>query len=98
PPRHTLFPYTTLFRSKAQLRMEDDSIFAIPADTSFRIDQFQKATGAGTAIFSLIKGGFRTITGLIGKVSGDTYRVNARVATMGVDRKSTRLNSSHLVI
>src|SRR5262245_63838177 len=60
PPRSTLFPYTTLFRSQVEpLRLE------------------------GVAFFVL--------AGLVGTVAGRLLRFHA-------DRKSTRLNSSHLGI
>ena len=36
------------------------------------------------AFFRLVKGGFRTVSGLIGKASQDDYRVNTPVATIGI--------------
>src|SRR5437588_12923680 len=56
PPRSTLFPYTTLFRSK-----ENDLIF------------------------------------LIGRVASH-HAVRSQYKSFSLDRKSTRLNSSHTVI
>ena len=35
-------------------------------------------------MFSLVRGGFRTITGLIGKTQRDKYKVNAAKATVGI--------------
>src|SRR5205807_8773996 len=64
PPRSTLFPYTTLFRSDIQHRSEDE-----------------KARQAAEDHMGLM-------TPVIKGVLTDT----------GLDRKSTRLNSSHLVI
>src|SRR5256885_6603913 len=58
PPRSTLFPYTTLFRSVADLALE---------------------------------------LGLDGIIATNTTIARADLG-VGVDRKSTRLNSSHLVI
>src|SRR2546426_5315513 len=58
PPRSTLFPYTTLFRS----RSDDPQLFSEPAE------------------------GLQGVVDLIGRVRRHQ------------DRKSTRLNSSHLVI
>src|SRR2546426_5672420 len=62
PPRSTLFPYTTLFRSLATVRME--------------------RLGNATAAFNVV----RNAGGSVG------------VALATTDRKSTRLNTSHLVI
>src|SRR2546426_8657821 len=73
PPRSTLFPYTTLFRSDC-----------------FRRRNFSNAghwIPASTSIVPLSASKFRTRTSLV---------VSRRIPS--VDRKSTRLNSSHLVI
>src|SRR5256885_12547731 len=77
PPRSTLFPYTTLFRSRqagVRLRAEGGRSVA-PARPRTRP---QDAPGAGQAPR-------RGQTGLVRP-------------SVNVDRKSTRLNSSHLVI
>lgn len=37
-----------------------------------------------TAVFKLLKGGFRTVTGLIGKADRGEYRVSTRTATIGI--------------
>lgn len=37
-----------------------------------------------TAVYKLLKGGFRTVTGVVGKREGDTYRVETPVATIGI--------------
>src|SRR5256885_11896669 len=65
PPRSTLFPYTTLFRSRDHIGSEDY--------TSLAVD-----------------------TGHIGVYV--SRRAQEQIAPTLVDRKSTRLNSSHLVI
>lgn len=71
---------------RVQWRMLDDSYFAIRPNSRFKIDEFQRPTGAqgGKAFYSLLKGGFRSITGLIGKSDQANYRVNSAVATMGI--------------
>lgn len=40
--------------------------------------------GASRAFFSLLKGGFRSISGLIGKINHDEYQVSTPVATIGI--------------
>lgn len=66
--------------------MTDGSRFAIRENSSFRIDNFQPKSSerGGTAVYSLLKGAFRTVSGLIGKLKTDTYQVNTPVATMGI--------------
>src|SRR3712207_7850455 len=84
PPRSTLFPYTTLFRSKAQQTLATMSL----ADRAYLLLK-SEAGKSGVADWILVRkaGGpdalavFETTDG--GSV--DTLR----------DRKSTRLNSSH---
>src|SRR2546426_9370273 len=79
PPRSTLFPYTTLFRS---------------------LFSFQKYGTAGVGgVFGPIMLVWFTTIGLLGAVE----IVRAPTILLAVnpwygDRKSTRLNSSHLVI
>src|SRR5256885_9883110 len=77
PPRSTLFPYTTLFRSRAcvglrQVHVQDVPDLDLPSDRD--------------------------------PVNGDRYLlplnrpIEAFLTGSDRDRKSTRLNSSHLVI
>lgn len=66
----------------------DNSLLTLSADTTFRIDQYQfgKNVPADKAKFvgSIVKGGFRTITGLIPKQNASNYQLNSPVATIGV--------------
>src|SRR2546426_4007941 len=82
PPRSTLFPYTTLFRSEYQfIQTALDRDVQGSAQLHLRLSEVSKA-GA-------------TDSGLQVKVGIGSARFgNFRKA----DRKSTRLNSSHLVI
>src|SRR2546426_7962568 len=75
PPRSTLFPYTTLFRSYEMVNREDPLHRQVPDVRS--VDLIE-----------------RTMT-----VAAETAVVCGPIARLGIqDRKSTRLNSSHLVI
>ncbi len=71
----------------AQLRMIDDGIVAVRADTTLRIDEYQfanKEDGTERGFFSLLKGGFRSITGLIGRSNRDNYGIRTPSATIGI--------------
>lgn len=71
---------------QAKWELVDGSKFTIPRNTNFRIDDFspKSSSSGGQAIFTLLKGAFRTVSGLIGKSTGDTYSMNTPVATMGI--------------
>ncbi len=72
---------------RAQLRFSDGAQVSLQPQTQFRIDEY-KYSGKGNeeekGFFSLIKGGLRTITGLVGKKDRDNYRVTTSVATIGI--------------
>src|SRR2546426_5386720 len=73
PPRSTLFPYTTLFRSETQ---------------------FDEVTVAYPTIGDNIKRSEKTVDRAMDKMRG----LRLAFTMPRLDRKSTRLNSSHLVI
>src|SRR3712207_7392236 len=80
PPRSTLFPYTTLFRSLGPLSRG--------VDGCVRLGVERRAAGEGAAevFHGLLVAGHRALVAL---------RDDPRHVLLGRDRKSTRLNSSH---
>src|SRR5256885_6787849 len=83
PPRSTLFPYTTLFRSGGARR----SVGIRQSPAPKRAARKQSPGNAATRRIS------------IGAPPGALpCKEPGRVAAPEADRKSTRLNSSHLVI
>src|SRR5256885_13354967 len=94
PPRSTLFPYTTLFRSVLHVAVDDqraldDARHALVHAAKGLLDQtpvghhFSQQRMALAARLAVVDHGFG-------------MRLDHRF--VNVDRKSTRLNSSHLVI
>src|SRR2546426_5120056 len=81
PPRSTLFPYTTLFRSR-------NENLALREDID-RASMFEEIVGSAASL--------RQVLGQVSKVAPTDSTVLILGET-GTDRKSTRLNSSHLVI
>lgn len=78
---------TTSARSQAQLRMVDNAFVSIKPETTFRIEDYrQSATKKEDNVsqFELLKGGFRAITGQIGKRNQAGYQLKTPVATMGI--------------
>jgi len=78
---------TTNASGRAHLRFTDGGYTSVQPDTQFRIDDYRfegTADGEEKGFFSLLKGGLRTITGVIGRHNKSTYRVNTATATIGI--------------
>lgn len=73
--------------SSAQLRFSDETLVALRAKSRFHVADYRFG-GAGesapTAVFALLQGGLRTITGLIGRGQPDRYRMTTPLATLGI--------------
>lgn len=70
-----------------QLRMDDGALIALKGGTEFRIDTYRATASASQrprAVLRLLKGGFRTISGLIGRFNHDEYEVATPIATIGI--------------
>src|SRR3712207_8384717 len=83
PPRSTLFPYTTLFRSVLPQAMR----VIVPPMGNETITMLKS-----TALVSVIAG--RDLLTAVQNVYGQNYKV-IPLLVVAADRKSTRLNSSH---
>ena len=73
--------------ASAQIRMQDGGFVAMRPDTQLKFDSFKfsgKEDGSERSYFSLFKGGFRAVTGLIGRVNKPNYRITTSVATIGI--------------
>jgi hypothetical protein len=73
--------------SNLQVRFEDDSFVSMRENSELRIDQYRfsgKDGGGDSAVFGLVKGGFRAITGLIGRTNHDDYKMQTPTATIGI--------------
>lgn len=70
----------------AQLLLEDDSVFVVPGAARLRIDTFAvaKPGAGGKAVYTLVNGGIRTITGRVSKGGDDQYELRADEGTITV--------------
>src|SRR3712207_9183632 len=91
PPRSTLFPYTTLFRSLLPLDLLGLERFAKAEHEDARGICIRQQSGI--ARIFIVKPGEMVQMRLV--VNVQPVIVNRRVQLHGLDRKSTRLNSSH---
>lgn len=74
-------------QSNAQLRFTDESIVALRQGTTFRISEYAfegRAPEEQSALFNLLKGGLRTVTGIIGRARQDRYSVGTPTSTIGI--------------
>lgn len=69
-----------------QVRFNDEAIVALRSNSQLRIDNYAFANKpeSDSSIMSLLKGGMRTITGVIGRVSRGNYAVNTPTSTIGI--------------
>src|SRR3712207_7573160 len=85
PPRSTLFPYTTLFRSgdevTLRVRLDGDTV----ADVSYEGMGCSISQASVSAMYDLV----------VGKPLPEALATGEHFVTLMQDRKSTRLNSSH---
>ena len=76
-------------QGRAQLRFSDGAYMSLQPQTEFKVEEF-KYSGKGkpdegdSIVMNLLKGGLRTITGLIGRANRDGYRLRTDVATIGI--------------
>lgn len=73
--------------ASAQIKMSDGGLVAMRPDTQLKIDSYRfngQQDGSEQGFFSLFKGGFRAITGLIGQLHKSNYRIATPSATIGI--------------
>jgi hypothetical protein len=87
-PIYNLDTLTTNTDSSGEIVFSDNTIMSIRADSIIRIDEYKfnrnGSAASNAAITTIIKGGFRTITGIISKGHPENYQVKTPVATIGV--------------
>src|SRR3712207_9390519 len=91
PPRSTLFPYTTLFRSKR------GSVQRIHITTKIQNSTFRKNTSHVASVGSTPPERSQSVNGMSQPPKKRVVIIAHTVTTLAysADRKSTRLNSSH---
>ncbi len=74
-------------KASARIKMGDGGLITMRPDTEFKIDSFKfngQQDGTEQSFFSLAKGGFRSVTGLIGKLHKDKYHIKTATAVLGI--------------
>lgn len=70
-----------------QMRLHDGGYLSVRPGTEMVIDQFlhdEKDASKSSFLVSLLRGGFRSITGLIGRTNPSGYQIRTSTATVGI--------------
>lgn len=74
-------------KSYSIIVFKDKSRISLQANTVFRIDKMafdKEKEKQSSGLFSLLRGGLRTVTGLLGKKYPKRYKMRTQVATIGI--------------
>jgi hypothetical protein len=74
----------TAKKSFAVIRMLDNTKLTLKPGTTIAIGKFSIEKGKEEACINLVKGGLRTVTGLIGKRKPDSFQVDTPIASIGI--------------
>ena len=72
-------------RSGAVIKFEDGQVMALTERSSFRIVEYsynKQRVSSSSAVFSLLQGGLRFISGVIGSTNRNSFRLHVGTATI----------------
>lgn len=84
--------------SYAQLKFTDGAQITLKPNTAVKLDNFKfqdDKPADDSFLYSLVKGGLRAVTGVVGKRSKDAYRLGTATATIGI--RGTTLSADDCV-
>lgn len=73
--------------SSLQIRFSDESLMSLRENSELSVDNYRfegRQDGKEMVVFRLVKGGLRTITGLIGKTNHQNYSLRSITSTIGI--------------
>ena len=74
-------------KGRVQIRFADGAYVSVHPDTTLRVDEYSYAVGQADearSIMSLLRGGLRTVTGLIGRRRMEAWKLETPVASIGI--------------
>jgi hypothetical protein len=77
----------TALDASTQLRLQDGSLINLFSESDFRIESYELNANKSKLLesfFSLVKGGFRSLTGALVQRNKKAYRLKTPVATIGI--------------
>ena len=78
---------TTAKEASAQIKMRDGGLIAVRPDSQLKFDSFVfngEEDSNDKSFFSLLRGGFRAVTGLVGQKFKSNYRIITADSTIGI--------------
>ncbi|MGI9315829.1 MAG: FecR family protein [bacterium] len=75
---------STASDSYVVLKLADNSKLSLRPQSEMNLEKFNQQAGQEEALFDLLKGGLRALSGEIGKKKPEQYRVETSVATVGI--------------
>lgn len=78
---------TTGENSRVQIRFVDNALLTLQPNSQLHIEEYQLAqdnAADGKVLMNLVEGGFRSLTGTIGKGTPEAYKVNTPAASIGI--------------
>ena len=73
--------------ARAQIRMKDGALIALRPNSELRLVNYEyygREDGRERSLLELLRGGFRSITGAIGRTNKQNYKVTTTTATIGI--------------
>jgi len=82
--------------AKVQLFFKDETIITIGKESSFKVREyiFEKKNTNHSLDFSMLKGVFKIISGSIGKINPDNFKIKTKSASIGIRGTQIDLNIS----
>jgi hypothetical protein len=74
----------TANKSFAVIRMIDNTKLTLKPNTTIAIGEFNTKEGEESGCVNLVKGGLRTVTGLIGQKRPEAFQVDTPIASIGI--------------
>ncbi len=73
-------------RGTAQVRFTDGGVMALTENSQVKVNEYhyEKNSSSDKSVATLVKGGFRALTGLIAKEEPSAYKIQTPVAVIGV--------------
>lgn len=84
----------TKANAKLQLIFNDKTIITIGPNSNFKIEEYIYEKKKNKAQFSMARGTFKTITGKIGKIAPNRFKIKTKSATIGIRGTQFLVNAS----